>query len=303
MRQQLREFCYAAPDKRGQARQDVAITACFGFWVAWELSWWDSDERPLASALEATSLGQRFSVLALSSVYGGWVIPVAWAIVPGTQSTSWRWQGEGLVECLAGYVPADWTVIVLADRGLYAKGLFKHIVRLHWPPFLRINQPGQFRLRHCTTFQALKTVVAQDGRARQLDIVCFKTPQAQLSCTLLAQWSAHYQDPWLILTDLTPSPASVTGYGLRACIEAGFKDLKRGGWHWQKTAMTDPARAERLWLVLSLATLWVLSVGGRPTAPTLPPPLTCGYCRLHPPLRCPPAHACSVVLRAGLPSS
>ena len=27
--------------------------------------------------------------------------------------------------------------------------------------------------------------------------------------------------------------------------------------------MTDPARAERLWLVLSVATLWVLSVGGQ----------------------------------------
>ncbi len=280
VRQQLREFCYDAPDKRGQARQEVDITACFGFLVAWVLSWWDSEERHLAIALDATSLGQRFSVLALSIVYRGCAIPVAWAIVPGTQSTSWRWHWEGLLDCLAGYMPAGWTVVVLADRGLYAKWLFQHIVRLHWHPFLRINQQGHFRLRHSTTFQSLKTVVAQDGCARQLEIVCFKTPQAQLSCTLLAQWSAQYEDPWLILTDLAPSQASVTWYGLRAWIEAGFKDLKRGGWHWQKTAMTDPARAERLWLVLSVATLWVLSVGGQADradsaagfdAPLLPP--------------------------------
>lgn len=263
VRQQLREFCYDAPDKRGTARQEVEVTTCFGWLVRWVLSWWASQARQLAIALDATSLGQRFTVLTLSIVYRGCAIPVAWAIVPGTEAGSWRWHWEGLLDCLVGYIPADWTVLVLADRGLYAKWLFQHIVRLHWHPFLRINQQGQFRLAHSTTFQALNTVVAHDGRIRQLDIVCFKTPTAQLACTLLAQWSAPYEDPWLILTDLAPHQASVAWYGLRTWIEAGFKDLKRGGWQWQATAMTDPARAERLWLVLAVATLWVLSVGGQ----------------------------------------
>ncbi|HWE62694.1 MAG TPA: hypothetical protein VHB98_13350 [Chloroflexota bacterium] len=39
-------------------------------------------------------------------------------------------------------VPPDWEVIVLADRGLYARGLFGRIVRLGWHPFLRINRGG-----------------------------------------------------------------------------------------------------------------------------------------------------------------
>ena len=50
-------------------------------------------------------------------------------------------------------------------------------------------------------------------------------------------------------------------YGLRAWLECGFKDSKRGGWQWHQTKMTDPARAERLWLVLAVATLWTVSVG------------------------------------------
>src|SRR5438445_13241179 len=45
VRQQLREFCYDAADKRGTARHAVDITACIGGLVAWVLSWWDSDER------------------------------------------------------------------------------------------------------------------------------------------------------------------------------------------------------------------------------------------------------------------
>ncbi len=48
---------------------------------------------------------------------------------------------------------------------------------------------------------------------------------------------------------------------MRTWIEQGFKVIKRGGWQWQHTSMTDPARAERLWLALAVATLWVVSTG------------------------------------------
>src|SRR5580765_1480318 len=33
-------------------------------------------------------------------------------------------------------------------------------------------------------------------------------------------------------------------------IEQGFKITKRGGWQWQRTRMTDPQRAARLWLAV-----------------------------------------------------
>ena len=37
-------------------------------------------------------------------------------------------------------------MIVLADRGLYAKWLYEHIVGLGWHPFLRFNVRGKVRL-------------------------------------------------------------------------------------------------------------------------------------------------------------
>ena len=67
---------------------------------------------------------------------------------------------------------------------------------------------------------------------------------------------------WLIVTDLAPEQATAVWYGMRSWIEGGFKDTKRGGWHWHQTKMTDPERAERLWLAIAVATLWVVSVGG-----------------------------------------
>ena len=38
-------------------------------------------------------------------------------------------------------------------------------------------------------------------------------------------------------------------------------DVKRGVFHWEQTKMTCPQRAERLWLVISIALLWLTSLG------------------------------------------
>ena len=91
--------------------------------------------------------------------------------------------------------------------------------------------------------------------------MCFKS--TPLPASLLIYADDHDADPWLILTDLAPEAAEVSWYGLRAWIEASFKDTKRGGWQWQRTRMADPARASRLWLVLALALLYTIQVGSQ----------------------------------------
>jgi hypothetical protein len=91
---------------------------------------------------------------------------------------------------------------------------------------------------------------------------CFSGESSRLQCTLLARWDEGYEEVWLIVTDLAPAQASAVWYGMRSWIEGGFKDNKRGGWGWHQTKMMDPERAERLWLAIAVATLWVVSVGG-----------------------------------------
>jgi hypothetical protein len=53
---------------------------------------------------------------------------------------------------------------------------------------------------------------------------------------------------------------------MRAWIEQSFKITQRAGWQWQRTHMTKPERATRLWLAVAVATLWLLSVGGEADA-------------------------------------
>ena len=156
MRQRLREFTYEGKDKQGPKRQTVAVDGCFGALLTWVLSWWVEHERQLALAIDATTFKQIFTVLTVSVMYRGCAIAVAWCVLPATKQGQWRAHWVRLLALLKPSVPADWTVIVLADRGLYAKWLYQHIVQLGWHPFLRINQQGQFRSRRTIVFKRSK---------------------------------------------------------------------------------------------------------------------------------------------------
>jgi hypothetical protein len=70
------------------------------------------------------------------------------------------------------------------------------------------------------------------------------------------------EEQWLILTDLPPKASEACWYGMRAWIEQGFKMTKRGGWQWHRSRMKEPDRASRVWLAISVATIWLLSAGG-----------------------------------------
>ncbi len=264
VRQQLREFYYEAEAKRGACRQALVVETCCADLLGWVLARWEGTH--LALALDATSLGQRFTVLVLSVVYRGCAMPVAWVVLPMVEKEAWRPHWLRLLRQVRRAVPPGWTVVVLADRGLYAKWLFRRIRRLKWPPLLRVNKGGTFCPDGATQYRSLASFAPQHGTQWSGTGVAFKTARARLRCTLLAWWEEGYTDPWLVLTDLPPENANVLWYGLRAWIERGFKLLKRAGWQWQATRMTDAERATRLWLALAVATLWLVSVGGEAEA-------------------------------------
>lgn len=260
VRQQLREWYYEGPRKRGTKRQALDVETCFPVLLGWVVSWWHGTQ--LALALDATALGTRFVVLAVSVVYRGCAIPVAWVVLPANTKHAWRREWLRLLRRLRPAIPRGWKVIVLTDRGLYAPWLFWRIVRLGWHPLLRINTGGTFRPAGTRCFRPLQSFVPQPGMRWRGRGTAFQKAGRQVECTLLALWEDGYKDPWLILTDLPPEASDAAWYGLRAWIEQGFKITKRAGWQWHRTRMRDPDRAARLWLAVAVATLWLLSVGG-----------------------------------------
>ncbi len=271
--QRLYEWCVGAATKAGQHRTDLDVTTCFAPLLRWIVRLWSGTQ--IALAIDATSLGSRFTVLTLSVVYRGCGIPVAWVLLSGTAEADWQPQWESLFTLTRGAIPAHWTVIVLADRGLYARWLYQAIRANGWHPFLRIKQGCTFRPAGTAAFVRLSTLVPAMGRRWRGRGTAFGTKGCQLECTVVAWWGPGHTEPWFVLTDLDPAGCDAQWYGFRGWCEQGFKVNKRGGWQWQQTQMTDPTRAARLWLALAVATLWMTSVGSaqEDRVPTLTEPL------------------------------
>ena len=143
VRERLRDTYREAAAKAGTGRTDLVVADCWAPWLAWVLE--GGSGRQLAIAIDASTLGQRFVVLALSVVYRGCAVPVAWKLRRATEKHPWQAEWLALLKQCRDRVPTGWTVIVLADRGLSANWLFQAIVALGWHPLLRSNQQGQFR--------------------------------------------------------------------------------------------------------------------------------------------------------------
>ncbi len=269
--QQLREWSCEAAAKKGTHRQAVEVPACFASLLRWVLWLWPATDRHLALALDATTLGQRFTVLALCVLYDRTALPIAWVVLPAAQPEAWKKHWLTLLRQVRDGIPPGWTVLVMADRGLYAPWLFRAVRRLGWHPFLRLNTSGYYRPLRQHAWQPLADLVPQPGTAWKGEVVCFK--RQAVRGALVARWESGSAEPWLILTDLAPEQAEAAWYAWRSWIECAFKTLKRGVWQWQATRTDEPDRASRLWLVLALATLWTVTLGSTAEAAAAVSPL------------------------------
>jgi hypothetical protein len=163
VRQQLREWCYEPQAKRGARRRALVVEDAFAPLLRWVLSRWQGTQ--LALALDATLRGTRVAVLAVSVVSRGGAIPFAWTIRLANTPQAWRRHGLRMRRQLRPAIPPHWTVIVLADRGLYAGWLCRRIVRLVWHPCLRINAGGTLRSDPQATARPRTSFVPQPGTA------------------------------------------------------------------------------------------------------------------------------------------
>jgi Transposase DDE domain len=282
LRQRLREWLYDGADKAVPGTVDLDVATCFAPLLRWILVWWRGDALPLA--IDATALGDKLVVLTVGVLYRGGAIPVAWHVLPANRAGAWVPPILALLDRLAPAVPPETSVIVQTDRGLWSNRLWDGIRSHGWHPLMRLQLAATFAPVGQPRV-GVRTLVPGAGHAWGGAGTAFKDRATRRAGTLLVVWDTDQADPWVLLTDLDPAAVGVLWYGLRMGIEFGFRALKGLGWHWERTRRTDPDRFARHWLVLAVATLWVLAYGTRAedaeragvapanlrTAPTPPP--------------------------------
>ncbi len=260
LRQYLREWLYDGRDKAVPCRTQLEIKLCIAPLLRWLLSWWSGDQ--LALAIDATTHRDRLSAVVVSVLYRSSAIPVAWHILPGNRPGPWIAPTLDLLSLLGPVVPKNMTVLVLTDRGLWSPRLWKQIRTLGWHPLMRVRNDAIFQPQGGSRLPA-RTLVPGPGHGWVGTGTAFRNPKLRRRGVLVVFWGDGQSEPWLLLTDLPPERVGVCWYGLRVWIELGFRALKGVGWQWEHTQRTDPARVARHWLVLAVATVWVLAYGTR----------------------------------------
>lgn len=202
VRQRLKEWYQCGKAKKGEKRSTLEVSSGFAPLLMWVISLLPISSEKIALALDATTIGNKFVVLSINVLLAGCGIPIAWSSVKANQPGSGQPHWQKLLRQIKEAIPTGWTVIVPADRGLYAPWLYQVIVEAGWHPFLRINQQGLVTISSHGQWQPLDALVSAPGQSWSGQVVCFKTNP--LAYTLLARWDSGYQEPWLVLTDLSP---------------------------------------------------------------------------------------------------
>ncbi len=230
--------------------------ACGVAWSRWVLSRVNGGR--LILLVDETKLGQQLSVMLVGLAYRSCCVPLAWwAYDP----TAWPLAQVELITTLlngvAQAVPPGVIPLVQADRGIGTSPALGRVVQtMGWRYLFRVQK--SVILRHAGRERALKHLVNAPGQHWRGTGQVFKK-DGWLATTVLVAWAVGYADTWCLITNDPSAPAD--DYATRYWQEAGFRDLKSDGWQWHTSRIFSPDHANRLVLVMALATAWTLTLG------------------------------------------
>ncbi len=220
-------------------------------WVKWVSQFFSQEA--LVILVDETKLGKYLSVMMVGLAYRQRCIPLVWRCY---HPKAYPTQGQvsmilDLLKVIKQALPSDACPQVQADRGIgTSPRLLRGIAGLKWRYLVRVQ--NSVRLR---TFRN-KTHVLRDlvkrGETWSGQGFVFKK-NGTLRAFVHVYWDWQEDDLWCLLTN--DQHLSHRAYAIRNWQEQGFRDLKSGGFNWQRSQVRQPSHAQRLLLVLALVTL------------------------------------------------
>lgn len=225
----------------------------------WVLSSLALDLNRIVLLVDETALKDNLKIMVVALAYHGRAIPLAWWCYPPERYPMGQVK---LIDTLLGWVaaavPVGCQVLVQADRGIgTSPSLLRRIERRGWFYLVRVQASVRLELPDGSTV-TFGQVIEKPGQEWCGWVQAFKKA-GWMTCRAMAYWGWGHKEPWLLLTNHPQARSAL--YGWRMWEELAFRDLKSGGWNWQKSHVWDPDHANRLLLVLALAYAWILSLG------------------------------------------
>jgi hypothetical protein len=239
------------------ANQQIVVLPLWTQLLGSFLRFWRA--RRLVFVLDATSLGDRATVLYLGLLVHSRLLPVSWQVLPMHQKweqRQWEVAGALLDRVIAHVGAAECTL--LAERGLVGHPLVHLCQQRGWHYVLRLPaqhtcQPTRGPWAH--TWIPCRRLAPQRGRQWFGPVQIWQ--EHPVSAQVSATWEPQQQDPWIVLSDRPAGRQRVREYARRMRVESTFQDLKRRGWDLEGTVIADRARLNRLLLVVFLSLWWL----------------------------------------------
>lgn len=253
----------------------VCVQACSIAWSRWVLGHLLPYGSRIVLLVDETKLADHLSIMVVALAYRKRAIPLVWNCYHQKQ---WPCSQVELISQLLrlvaqalptgeGVAPVPVVPLVQADRGIgTSPELAAAIHQIGWHYLFRVQGHCHFWEEGTdeSEAKAVKTLARRGGHFCGNGRVFKKAAKQQrqgawLPCRVLVKWPHRFQEPWCLITN---SPyVTAAHYAMRAWEEQSFRDLKSGGWQWQRSRVWNPQHAQRLVLAMSIAYAFVLSVG------------------------------------------
>lgn len=215
------------------------------------------DGQRLTLLVDETKLGCHLSVMMVGIAYRQRCIPLVWRCYHQHEGQVTLIQG--LLQRIADAVDLERPPIVQADRGIgTSPDLCRAVEALGWQYLFRVQNDTRVCTRQWQAFVPLQRLVQRPGQRWSGYGVVFKKHGRFLAYAYVL-WDKGQAEPWCLIAN-APLILGME-YGQRVWQEESFRDLKGGGWQWQRSRVWQPEHANRLVLVLALAYAWTLSCG------------------------------------------
>lgn len=235
-------------------------------WVRWVLRFFEVSE--LVLLVDETKLGKYLSVMMVGLAYRQRCIPLVWCCY---QPKHYPREGQvklilKLLRVVKAALPEAARPLVQADRGIgTSPRLLRGILKLKWRYLVRVQ--NRVRLRTFRNKEHRLCDLVKRGETWSGQGFVFKKRDS-LRAFVHIYWDWQERDMWCLLTN--DPQLQQCAYAIRNWQEQGFRDLKSGGFNWQRSQVRIPDHAERLLLVLALAYARVVSCAAF-ALPDMPP--------------------------------
>ena len=239
----------------GNERIDASVL--YGPLVLWAIQHWQKPGHSLHLALDTTVLWNRFCVVVLSVVCHGRAIPLLWQTLEHPSASVSAEVVIALLERAERLLADFGAITVLADRGFPSAGLLRWFEgRDRWNYVMRLRSDTWIHGTAAPMGCEVRRLRLPRGHCRGFRAVQLWGDGSQRAHLLLARpVGIKASEPWYLVSNQAPSLDLVWAYGQRFCCEQLFRDQKSGIFQLENSRLRDPARINRLLLVVAIAVL------------------------------------------------